>query len=67
MCTTKTDKQKLNTGEVNTWSGGKNDNHEAVIASIIEKQTNALLLWKPINERHLYVRMNLKHFKLSNW
>ncbi|KAK3548507.1 hypothetical protein QTP70_013356 [Hemibagrus guttatus] len=63
---TQTGKQKLNTGELIIWSGRKDDNHDEGVALIInKKQANALLQWKPISERLLYVRMNSRYIKLS--
>ena len=63
---TQTGKQKLSTGEVIIWSGKNDGNHEEGVALIIsKKQANALLQWKPISERLMYVRMNSRHVKLS--
>ena len=63
---TQTGKQKLNTGEVIIWSGRQDNNHEEGVALIISKKhANAVLQWRPISERLLYVRMNSKYAKLS--
>ena len=63
---TKTGKQRLAEGEVIVWSGRHDDNHQEGVAIIISKEhAKALMEWKPINERLLYVRFNSKYAKLS--
>jgi hypothetical protein len=62
---TQSGKQKLSTGEVIMWSGRKDDNHDKGVALINRKHAQVLLQWKPISERLLNVRMNLRYVKLS--
>jgi len=58
--------QRLNGGETIIWSGRQDDLHyEGVALLICKERSNAVLQWKPVNERLLYVRMNSKFSRLS--
>ena len=58
--------RRLNSGETIIESGRQVNKHMEGEAKTIEsKYANTLLQWKPINERILYIRLNVTHIELS--